>query len=438
MEKNQFTPFTYSYQELPQERLKIYQKEIENFKVEYQEIFKRLESSREELDQLKLAYEYVSNLNKREQIKLLLGYSKHLISIQGWIEADQAQDFIAQIRNNFSQNVIIAANELTEVEAKYAPTKLRNNWLVRPFEMITNMYGVPNYQEIDPTPFVMPFYSLFFGMMIGDLGYGLLIMLATLIPILTFNLSESTKQVLKLANTLGWSAILWGIIYGSFFGITLPQIQIINLEGQVMEVMMLSLAIGVLHMLIAFALNTYLHFRNKAYALGFAEGLGWIVIILGLLIYGLGQFVPMLAPIAGVGGWFALFSLAGIFVAHIIETGSISGLGKGLLSLIDGVSYFGDVISYSRLMALGLSGVSIGAAFNLIVGQLPPVARFSIGILIFLGLHLFNLFLSFLTGAVHALRLIFVEFFGKFYSGNGHLFEPFASEEKYVEIKKSK
>ena len=150
------------------------------------------------------------------------------------------------------------------------------------------------------------------------------------------------------------------------------------------------------------------------------------------------MFIPSLAALGTVGIWVALISLIGIFVGSVIETGSIAGLGGGLLGLLNGVTYFGDVISYTRLMALGLSGVSIAAAFNMIVAYLPPAGRFTIGVLIFAGLHIFNMALSILTGAVHSLRLIFVEFFGKFYTGDGKPFEPLKTEEKYIVLKQTK
>lgn len=177
--------------------------------------------------------------------------------------------------------------------------------------------------------------------------------------------------------------------------------------------------------------------QDRKFAIAFTEGLAWILIILGIIMLIIGNFFPALSALSTVGGVIAGLSLIGIFIGSIIDAGSITGIGGGLLGLINGVSYFGDVISYSRLMALGLSGVSIAAAFNMIVAYLPPVGRFTIGAVIFMALHIFNLFLSMLTAAVHSLRLIFVEFFGKFYTGNGNPFKPLKTEEKYVDLQQN-
>ena len=406
---------------------------IKQYSQERADILNELKNSHSLLAELKLQYEYVANLSLREQAKLHIARTQHLISIQGWIEVDNTQAFLALVKKNFEESVLVKVSDVSEQDLDHVPTKLKNNGIVEPFEMLTTMYGLPNYREVDPTPLVMPFFFVFFGMMIADLGYGLLLMLLSAIPLKLLKLDKSKKNTVKLVHILSWSIIGWGLVYGSFFGFTLP-FQLIDINNDITVVMIISIGIGLVHLLIAFGLNVYLKAKDKKYALAYTEGLAWMLIILGLLMLVIGMFFPAFSVLSTVGGWVAALSLIGIFVGNVIEAGSISGLGGGLLGLINGVSYFGDVISYSRLMALGLSGVSIAAAFNMIVAYLPPVGRFTIGILIFVALHFFNLFLSMLTAAVHSLRLIFVEFFGKFYTGNGQPFKPLKTEEKYINL----
>lgn len=434
----QFIPFKYKSEKLPKEQLEIYEATINNAKRERQDILDQLKKYQHVLNDLKLQYEYVSNLTRREQAKQYATRSDHLVAIDGWVEAEHATHFSQAVQDYFDRKVVVRVAELNKEETNQAPTKLINNRFVRPYEMIVNMYGTPAYNEVDPTPYVMPFYAIFFGMMMADLGYGLLVALVGLIPLFAFNFEESTKNTLRLVSQLGLATMIWGWIYGSFFGITIESIQIIDLQGSVMEVMLFSMMLGVLHMSIGFVINAYLLMKEEKYAKAYSEGIHWLVLFTAIGLIAIDMLMPNPSSLTTVGVALIVLSFIGMFIANVIDAGSIAGLGAGLLGLFDAVSTVGDVLSYSRLMALGLSGLSIGTAFNMIIGQFPPVARFTIGLVLFIGLHLFNLFLSGLTGGVHALRLIFVEFFGKFYRGTGHEFQPLQAEKRYVNIKHKK
>lgn len=433
----QFLPFKYTSDKLPKNQLDEWNQTIKDAKYERSEIVETLKTYQSTLDELKIQYEYVNNLSAREQVKYALKKADHLVVINGWIEADNTTHFLQTIQDRFEQLVVAKIQPLDQNDYDTVPTKLKNKGIFKPYEMITTMYGLPNYKEVDPTPFVMPFYWLFFGMMIADLGYGLLISAVSLVPLLLFKVTDSVKNILNLTLSLGISVMVWGIIYGSFFGFTVEWMQLIDLQSSVMEVMILSLAIGIIHMGIAFGINTYLQIKDKNYAKAYSDGIHWIVVLIGIVLVALSFFIPNMDALMTVGVGMIIISFIGMMVANVIEAGSISGLGTSLLGLLNAVSYFGDIISYSRLMALGLSGISIGAAFNIIVGQIPFIGRITIGLVIFAFLHIFNMSLSLLTGGVHSLRLIFVEFFGKFYIGNGRPFKPLRINEKYVSITKN-
>lgn len=433
----QFLPFKYTSDKLPKDQLDEWNQTIKDAKYERSEIVETLKTYQSTLDELKIQYEYVNNLSAREQVKYALKKADNLVVINGWIEADNTTPFLQTIQDRFEQLVVAKIQPLDQNDYDTVPTKLKNKGIFKPYEMITTMYGLPNYKEVDPTPFVMPFYWLFFGMMIADLGYGLLISAVSLVPLLLFKVTDSVKNILNLILSLGISVMVWGIIYGSFFGFTVEWMQLIDLQSSVMEVMILSLAIGIIHMGIAFGINTYLQIKDKNYAKAYSDGIHWIVVLIGIVLVALSFFIPNMDALMNVGVGMIIISFIGMMVANVIEAGSISGLGTSLLGLLNAVSYFGDIISYSRLMALGLSGISIGAAFNIIVGQIPFIGRITIGLVIFAFLHIFNMSLSLLTGGVHSLRLIFVEFFGKFYIGNGRPFKPLQINEKYVSITKN-
>lgn len=432
----QFTPFEYTSNKLPADKIIELEQNIKTSKQSREDILNELKNSHSLLAELKMQYEYVANLSLREQAKLQIARTQHLVSVQGWLEVENTESFLSVLSQHFGETIIVKVAGVTENDLDSVPTKLKNNGLIEPFEMLTTMYGLPNYREIDPTPLVMPFFFIFFGMMVADFGYGLLLATLTAIPLKFLKLNKSQTNTVKLVNILSWSIMLWGLVYGSFFGFTMP-FQLIDINNDITVVMILSIGIGFVHLLIAFGLNVYLKAKDRKFAVAFTEGLAWMLIIVGLIMLVIGNFFPEFSVLATIGGVVAIVSLIGIFVGSVIEAGSISGIGGGLLGLINGVSYFGDVISYSRLMALGLSGVSIAAAFNMIVAYFPPVGRFTIGVVIFMALHSFNLFLSMLTAAVHSLRLIFVEFFGKFYTGNGKPFNPLKTEEKYVDLQQN-
>ena len=182
-------------------------------------------------------------------------------------------------------------------------------------------------------------------------------------------------------------------------------------------------------------LNTYQKAKRRDFHEAYANGLAWIFILLGLVAMILGPMIPGAAWLGTVGQILAIVNAIGIVLSSVIKAKSLGGLGSGLYNLYGISGYIGDFVSYTRLMALGLSGGSIGAAFNTIVAFLPVWARFSIGLLLFVLLHGLNIFLSMLSGYVHGARLMFVEFFGKFYEGGGQPFQPLAPVNQNVQTK---
>ena len=183
------------------------------------------------------------------------------------------------------------------------------------------------------------------------------------------------------------------------------------------------------------ALNTYIQWKTNKLA-AIKDGLAWIIILFGFLLAVIGPLlfdIQILTTIGlGMAGFGALLVLG---IAIISQDNKFAGLAVGLYDLYGVSSYLGDLVSYSRLMALGIAGGSIALAFNILIQFLPPVARFTVGILLFVFLHLFNIGLSLLSAYVHGARLIFVEFFGKFYEGGGKAFAPLKMLEKHIRIK---
>ena len=430
-----FKPFEYEHAELPAERIAQLKANIRRQEAVAEAMTKSLAASKNELDQLKVQLDYLCNLSSRQESKNQLASTQNLAALEGWIESNQVQALEACLTEQFGQSILIQTREIRQDEEDRVPTKLKNNVLVEPFELVTEMYSLPKYGDKDPTPVVSLFYFVFFGMMVADIGYGLLLFVGTSLALQFLHVKSGLAKNLRFFRLLGVAVIIWGLVYGSFFGFELP-FALISTSSDAMTILVISVVFGFVTVLAGLFLSGLKNIRLKDYAEAYNAGFAWVLILLGLLLLALGNFFPSLAFAATIGQWLAIINALGILAVSIVSAKSLAGLGSGLFNLYNVSGYVGDLVSFTRLMALGLSGASIGSAFNLIVSLFPPVARFSIGILLFIALHLVNMFLSFLSGYVHGARLIFVEFFGKFYDGGGKPFTPLKPSEKYVQQSK--
>src|SRR5699024_10035722 len=230
------------------------------------------------------------------------------------------------------------------------------------------------------------------------------------------------------------SVIFWGIIYGTAFGVELP-FQQLNPTEDFMTIFMISLVFGGLQLFTGLFLAAKENLKRKDYLSAVREGFSWQGILAGILIAALGTMILHSDLLKNIGIILAVINALFIVIIPAIQSRSrIGGFFSGLYDLYGITGYIGDFVSYSRLMALGISGGSIAMAFNLLVGTLPTVARFTIGIVLIVALQGLNLFLSVLSAYVHAARLQYVEYFGKFYQGGGRAFRPFKTAEKYLNI----
>lgn len=430
-----FKLFEYAFEELPKERLVALQATIKEQEALITSTKIQLASSNEELKQLKCQLDYVLNLTSRQESKEALASTQNLVALEGWIEQEQIEDLRMGLTQQFGGAVLLQIHEMTAADRQCVPTKLKNNALIEPFELVTEMYSLPKYEDKDPTPVVSLFYFIFFGMMAADIGYGLLLFGGTSWALKALHIKPNLAKNLRFFRILGVGVALWGVIYGSFFGFKLP-FAIVDTSTDVITILIMSVVIGFITVMTGLYLSGAKNIRMKDYAEAYNSGFAWMLILVGLALLAAGRLFPSLAIAGLIGQWLAIINAVGIVLVSIISAKSLKGLGPALFNLYNISSYVGDLVSFTRLMALGLAGASIGSAFNLIVSLFPPFARFSIGIVLFIALHSINMFLSFLSGYVHGARLIFVEFFGKFYDGGGKAFKPLKPAGKYVRYKK--
>lgn len=429
---------TYPYDEKPQQALKKVKEELKKLHHKRQELSKQIGQKKQIICDLQWAEEVLLAMVEREKLKNQFVQSEFLIVLQGWISDDELNLMMSEMSELFgADEIYLAFEEPNEFEENNeVPTKLKNNALVEPFEMLTEMYALPQYKEVDPTPWMVPFYLVFFGMMVADLGYGLLMLVATTLAMKLLVLPNGLLRFVKFFQILAVPSMLWGLIYNSFFGTSLPIPTLLSTQDDVIQILVLSVIFGLIQILIGLFVAAKEHIKRKEYLDALGNGFAWQGILIGLGLIAVGGMLLDNSTVAKVGKVLAIVSALSIVGVPIIQSSSkLTGLAKGAYDLYGVTGYIGDLVSYTRLMALGISGGSIAAAFNMLVGYMPPAARFTVGILLLVALQGLNIFLTLLSAYVHGARLQYVEFFGKFYSGGGRKFTPLKTAEKYFTIK---
>ncbi|WP_054252496.1 V-type ATP synthase subunit I [Neofamilia massiliensis] len=435
LRKYSFYEETVKTEKNPAQDIKAKEKEIETLNNEIKEIENKYRSMTEDLDNLKLRYEYLKQVEKKLASVDNFLATKKVSVIEGYVASKNADIFQRRLRKNFPKDYYLEISEADKDDPN-VPIELENNKFVSVFEPLTEMYSMPRYNEVDPTPFLAPFYWLFFGMMIADAGYGLLLLIGTYV-LLRFNLSDSMRKNIKFFNYLGYSTILWGLIYGSVFGGAIEIPQLIDPAGDYMTVLIISIALGAVHMFLGMAMKAYVLIRDGHSIDAFFDVFSWYMVLIGAI------YMILAGPLSLPGRNIAKYVMIAGMLIIVFFTGReakspVGRIASGAYNLYGISSWLGDFVSYLRLMALGLAGGFIGVAINMIAGTVASsgIVGIIFAAVIFVGGQLFNLALSALSAYVHTLRLTFVEFFGKFYEGGGKKFNRVRKETKYINIKK--
>lgn len=395
----------------------------------------------EEYKTLELVNEYYENMIVRKEATGNFLKTENVMVIQGWLAADDEKELINVVKKVAGDEAYLTFEDVKEDEYDKVPTKLKNNELCTCFESITEMYSTPKYDEIDPTPLLTPFYLLFFGMMVADMGYGLLMILATGFVLKKFKLDEGTRKFIKFFFYLGFPTIVFGAIYGAFFGDLIPSLpRLIDTNKDITTILILSIVLGAIQIFCGLGIKAYMLIKAGKPLDAFYDVGSWVITLISLGVVLVGAFVGGVPSIVKtIAIVLMIFGMVVIVLTNGRGAGSKAAeLGQGAYALYGITSYVGDLVSYTRLMALGLAGGSLAGAFNMIIELFSSniVALILFGPLLFVFGHIFNLALSLLGAYVHTCRLQYVEYFGKFYEGGGRAFTPFKAEEKYINLKK--
>lgn len=389
-------------------------------------------------EDFQLAYELDSFHLKRLQKEELALESRYLTYLDGYIAQEDQEKFQAFLASFLDADRYMLRLEEVDPEDPEIPVLLKNAAWVQPFESIVETYSLPLYKEMDPTPLLAPWYIAFFSIMLGDLGYGAVMVLATTLILKWIPLQEKTQSSMRFFRILGLATMLVGACFGSIFGGLIPMKPLILDPTQdYMTMIIFSVALGFVHILVGLLLQGIQLAREKDYPAILYDAISWILILVGLAMAGLQSVLHYPAFLQTVG---FILAIVGAFLVLLFSARDEKGWGAriawGTYNLYGSTSYVGDIVSYTRLTALMLSGAYIGYSFNMIGGMLTGmgVPGYVLAALVLVVAHLFNLFLSALSAYVHSMRLIYVEFFGKFYQGGGKAFEGLRPQAKYVQL----
>ncbi|MDR1765846.1 MAG: V-type ATP synthase subunit I [Lachnospiraceae bacterium] len=347
------------------------------------------------------------------------------ICLTGWVRAGAVEKVRGALR------VVTDAFDLCEVEpdaGERAPTALKNNRFVSPFEGITNMFSVPAQGTLDPNPAMSLWYWLIMGMFMGDVGYGLVMAIGTFAYLKLKNPQGELGRLVRIFFMGSFTTIFFGVMYGSYFSVTLVRPVMFDLMSQPMEVLIFSLLVGVAHLFTGMVMAAIQKARGGDLPGAIFDHVSWM-----LLIAGLGMlFLPLTAGagrIIAILGALIILCTAGRDAPNVF--GRITG---GFLGLYGISGYVSDILSYSRILALALSTAVIGFVMNLLAGMVAKAGVFGVigAILICLVGHVFNLAMGLLSAYVHDCRLQYIEFFGKFYEGGGVEFKPLSFQTKLI------
>lgn len=439
LRKSNFNKLSLSLEKKPCEYIEDFNKEIEEKTNVNNDIVEKFKQYADDIEDLEVCYEYYCNEKLREIKSEGFGKTDELVVLEGFIPTEKENEFKKQIEDVCSNYYYLTMEKVAKT-SNDAPIKLKNGKFSDAFEGLVKTYSMPSYNEIDPTPLVAPFYWLFFGMMVADFGYGLLVTILSGLVLKTCNLKEAMRKNVKFFFYLGFSIMLWGAIYGSYFSLPLGIPGLINPTTDYNTILKLSIVIGLIHVFVGLGAKAYMQIRDGKPLDAFYDVGLWYLTLTTVILLLLGKYMGFNPIAMKVIKYIMILSMIGIILTGGREVKNIGGrIGLGVYSLYGISGYMGDLISYARLMALGLSGGFIALSVNQIcamVGFKPATIIFVI--IIFVFGQTFNILLSLLGAYVHSARLIYVEFFGKFYEGGGKEFKDFKIDEKYINIKEDK
>ena len=441
---------------VPSELKKNLEEQIQQLNSKTKQIESQIAEYKDYRNDLRLFVDYYRIRAEKYQILGQIPQSKQTFFISGYVPEGAVPLLKEKIGNAY--NCTVDVEEIKEEEEP--PVLLKNGKISSAVEGVLESYGLPHKGEVDPTRIMSVFYIVLFGMMLSDAAYGLLVSLVCFIALKKFpRMAEGLAKSIRLFMYCGISTLIWGILFGGYFGnvvdivsevyfghkVVIPALWFVPLNNP-MKLLIFSLGLGIVHLFFGLGIKGYSYIKNKDYMGFLCDVVFWYMLLVGLLLMlipsdlfaSIAQakivfppFVNLLAKVLAIGGAVGLL----LFAARDNKNFGLR-LALGAYELYNITGWLSDVLSYSRLLALGLATGVIASVVNQMGSMMGTSIIGVIGfIVVFIVGHTLNLAINLLGAYVHTNRLQFVEFFGKFYEGGGRPFNPFKQNTKYVDIK---
>lgn len=434
---------------LPKEQYDAYLSEKDRLLDDIKVCEQKLSQLSEYIPKIDFLIDYFSVRSEKYDAIGKLGVSDRVFILEGYIPAKYGDKLKNEIEEKFTAAVSVSD---TEPEDENEPVLLKNNSFAAPVEPITEMYSLPSKKDIDPNGIMAFFYYVFFGMMFSDAGYGLLMVIATAFVILKYKPERQKKNTMLMYMYCGISTMFWGIMYGSFFGdiINVIRTNFLGLDStrlylwkdpqgnDLMSVMVYCFLFGLIHLFVGVAIKGYMLWRDGDKFGAFCETVPIFLAVGGSGPICAGMLVTIPDSVTNICKYLAIVGVVLIILTGGRSSKSIGGkIGGGLYAFYNVVSgYLSDILSYSRLLALGLVTGIIGNVINM-MGTLPEskITKAVLLIVVFAIGHTINFGINIIGAYVHTNRLQYVEFFSRFYEGGGKKFRPFKANTKTLRFK---
>lgn len=444
---------------IPVQQVEDWKNQIQGLKAEIKSLEEQIRSHKDQKKDFEMLSDYYRIRAQKYQVLGDLLQSKKTFLVTGYVP----QKDVAQLEEKLVSHYDLAFEQEEIGKEEEPPVLLKNNAVAESAEGVTASFGLPAKGEMDPTSVMALCYIFLFGLMLSDAAYGLIVSLACFIVLKKYKRMESgLRKSIKLFMYCGISTLFWGVMFGGYFGDALdviartffgrevttpiiPALWFIPLNNP-MKLLVYSMLFGTIHLYLGLGMKGYMLLKDKKYLDFVCDVVFWFLLLTGLIfillpteLFGsIAQMSFVFPPIVGtLAKAFAIVGAVGIvFMSGRSSKNPALRIALGAYDLYNITGWVSDVLSYSRLLALGLATGVIASVINQMGSMLGNNLFGIIGfIIVFIGGHIFNLGINILGAYVHTCRLQYVEFFGKFYEGGGRMFQPFCRKTKYVEFK---
>lgn len=447
LRQNSFNSISEPENDTPSEVIERCRNERLSYENRRSELQKHIKDLSEHRKKLEISADYLQMRKDKYNAFSSLGFTEKTFVLNGYIP----EKYVNSLREELEKKFTVYVDFTEPPEDEEVPVLLENSKFSAPVEGITKMYSMPSKSDVDPTPVMSFFYYLFFGMMLSDAGYGLLMLIGTTIILKKFKLDNTMKKTMTMFRNCGVSTLIWGALFGSWFG---DIVQVVGREyfgkeiGSIalwfqplddpIKLLLYSFALGILHLFLGVGVSFKMSWDDGRKLDAILDTVPVYLTILGVAPLAASILTDVPSILKTIGTYLLIAGVVLIVLTSGRSSKSIFGkFFGGLYALYNtATGYLSDILSYSRLLALGLATGSIASVINLI-GTMPEnmIVKTILLVVVFIVGHTANLAINLLGAYVHTDRLQFVELFGKFYTGGGREFNPFAINTKYITFK---